>query len=216
MLVDTEFGERAARARNRTLLRCPIDSLKLLGIDPASIKDVVITHLHYDHAGNLDKLPQARFHIQESEVHYACGRHMCQGLFRHAYDIEDVVELVRSVYADRVVFYEGDQTLAPGIELLHIGGHTRGLQSVRVHTRRGWMVLASDASHYYDNMRNISPFPIVFNVGDMIDGYAKLNRFAESADHVVPGHDPEVLKRYPSFGSVDQGIAQLHLEPKPV
>jgi len=216
VLVDTEFGERAARARNRTLLRCPIDSLKLLGIDPASIKDVVITHLHYDHAGNLDKLPQARFHIQESEVHYACGRHMCQGLFRHAYDIEDVVELVRSVYADRVVFYEGDQTLAPGIELLHIGGHTRGLQSVRVHTRRGWMVLASDASHYYDNMRNISPFPIVFNVGDMIDGYAKLNRFAESADHVVPGHDPEVLKRYPSFGSVDQGIAQLHLEPKPV
>lgn len=213
ILVDTGFSKRAALARNRQWMRCPIESLRLLGIEPDLVQDVVITHLHYDHAGNIDKLPNAKFHIQEDEVHYACGRHMCHGLFRHAYDVEDVVELVRTVYAQRVVFYQGDRQLAPGVELVLIGGHTKGLQSVRVHTRRGWVVLASDASHYYDNMQNISPFPIVYNVGDMVDGYSKLSGLAESAQHIIPGHDPLVRKLYPFQGPVEHDIVQLHQSP---
>ncbi|WP_227870630.1 N-acyl homoserine lactonase family protein [Orrella marina] len=213
ILVDTGFSERAAKARKRKLLRCPVESLKLLGIDPVTVEDVIITHLHYDHAGNIHKLPNAHFHIQEDEMHYACGHHMCQGLFRHAYDVEDVVELVRRVYAERVLFYQGDQTLAPGIELVLVGGHTKGLQSVRVHTERGWVVLASDASHYYDNMMNISPFPIVYHVGDMVDGYAKLKRLAASEDHIIPGHDPQVRKRYPFEGLPENDIVKLHVAP---
>lgn len=213
VLVDTGFGERAANERQRQLIKCPIASLEALGVTPESIQDVIITHLHYDHAGNLDKLPNARFHIQEAEVHYACGHHMCHGVFRHAYDVEDVVTLVRNVYADRVVFHEGDTALMPGIELALIGGHTKGLQSVRVHTARGWVVLASDASHYYDNMHNISPFPIVYHVGDMVDGYAKLQRLADSPDHIVPGHDPLVLRQYPRYDAKQIDIVKLHEPP---
>lgn len=214
VLVDTGFSQRAAIARKREWLRCPIESLRLMGIDPDNVQDVIITHLHYDHAGNIAKLPNARFHIQEDEVHYACGRHMCHGLFRHAYDVEDVVDLVRRVYADRVTFYRADSLFAPGIELALIGGHTQGLQAVRVHTRRGWVVLASDSSHYYDNMMNVSPFPIVFNVGDMVEGYAKVHRLADSPDHVIPGHDPLVRERYPFFGERENDIVALHVPPK--
>jgi glyoxylase-like metal-dependent hydrolase (beta-lactamase superfamily II) len=72
-----------------------------------------------------------------------------------------------------------------------------GLQVVRVQTRRGWVVLASDASHFYANMEETRPFPIVWSVADMVDGYRKLRALAQSPAHVIPGHDPLVLERYP-------------------
>jgi len=214
IMVDTGFNAEQAKQRGRTLTRCPVGSLALLGVAPEDVQDVVITHLHYDHAGNIDLLPNAKFHIQDGEMDYACGRHMCQGLFRHAYNVEDVVALVRRVYADRVVFHDGRETLCPGSELMNIGGHTKGLQSLRVHTARGWVVLASDASHYYENMEKPSPFPIVFHLGEMLDGYGILRDAADSPQHIVPGHDPLVRARYPFHGDPANDIVALHLPPK--
>lgn len=213
ILVDTGFGEVAAAARNRRLMRCPIDAVRALGVDPDAIEDVVITHLHYDHAGNLPKLPAARFHVQDREMAYATGRCMCHATIRHAYAVEDVVELVRRVYADRVVFHDGDDEIAPGVQLLLIGGHTKGLQSVRVHTARGWVVLASDAAHFYENVDRALPFPIVYNVADMLEGHRRLRALADSPDHFVPGHDPLVLERYPGVVGDAIGIAALHRAP---
>jgi len=132
---------------------------------------------------------------------------------RHAYSVDDVVELVRSVYQERVVFHDGDGEAAPGIRLLSIGGHTKGLQAVQVHTARGWVVLASDASHFYENMEAGRPFPIVHSVADMLQGYAKLHAAADSPDHIVPGHDPRVLDIYPRLAGTDNDIVQLHLPP---
>jgi len=102
---------------------------------------------------------------------------------------------VRGVYDKRVHFYHGHDELFPGVQLLHIGGHTQGLQAVRVHTARGWVVLASDASHYYANLQQQSPFPIVDNVAQMLAGYEILHKFADSPDHIVPGHDPMAMRR---------------------
>jgi glyoxylase-like metal-dependent hydrolase (beta-lactamase superfamily II) len=212
-LVDTGFNEATAKARSRRLSCCPIEALSILGVDPAQITDVIITHMHWDHAGNIKKLPKAVFHLQDAEMEYATGRYMRQKALRQAYSAEDTVDLVRCLYEDRVVFHQGNQTLAPGVELLQIGGHTRGLQSLRVFTNRGWVVLASDATHYYDNMRLQNPFPIVFNVGDMVTGYETLMRNAESPDHIVPGHDPEVIRIYPRLPHRKVAIACLHLAP---
>ncbi|MGY6268858.1 N-acyl homoserine lactonase family protein [Achromobacter denitrificans] len=210
-LVDTGFNAAAARARGREFLRCPIESLERLGIAPADVQNVIVTHLHYDHAGNIRKLPNARLHLQESELHYACGCNMRFDMLRHAYAVEDVVDVVRGVYDKRVDFYHGHDEIAPGLQLLHIGGHTQGLQAVRVHTARGWMVLASDASHYYDNMGLQAPFPIVHNVADMLAGYDILLKFAESPEHIVPGHDPLVRTRYPGLDGTDTEVVALHL-----
>jgi glyoxylase-like metal-dependent hydrolase (beta-lactamase superfamily II) len=213
ILVDTGFSAVGARERNRKLDCCPIESLRLLDVDPATIGDVVLTHLHYDHAGNIDKLPGAMFHVQDAEMEYATGRCMCHGALRHAYSVEDVVQLVRRVYMERVRFHSGDDALCPGVELLHIGGHTKGLQAVRVHTERGWIVLASDASHFYANMDEARPFPIVYNVADMLDGHRKCVQRADSPQHVVPGHDPLVLKKYPRLPDPSVDIACLHKQP---
>jgi glyoxylase-like metal-dependent hydrolase (beta-lactamase superfamily II) len=214
ILVDTGFSAETAKKRGRDWQRCPIEAVRALGTDPAAIDDVIITHLHYDHAGNLPKLPNARFHIQDAEVDYATGRCMCHAQMRHAYSVDDVVELVRKVYADRVVFHDGDAEIAPGVSVMLMGGHTKGLQSVRVRTARGTVVLASDASHYYDNMAERRPFPIVFNVADMLEGHLRLYREADSPDHVVPGHDPQVLRRYPRLPDDAVGIACLHQPPR--
>src|SRR3546814_8913632 len=102
--------------------------------------------MHYDHCGNLSKFPKARLHLQEREMRYATGRHMAEALLREAYSVESVTDLVCALYEDRVGFVAGTTELAPGISLHHVGGHTDGLQVVRVWTRRGWVVLARSES----------------------------------------------------------------------
>ncbi|TAN48661.1 MAG: N-acyl homoserine lactonase family protein [Betaproteobacteria bacterium] len=206
LVVDTGFNAATAARRQRQLLR-PVDrALALLDVDAAKVRDVVITHLHYDHVGSFDAFPQATFHVQDLEMQYATGRSMCHDALRHAFEVEDVVGMVRRVYAGGVRFHAGDAELVPGISLHLIGGHTLGLQAVRVATRRGGVVLASDASHYYANMGENRPFPIVYNVGDMMEGWNRLRALAESPEHIIPGHDPEVLARYPAPSESLRGI----------
>jgi glyoxylase-like metal-dependent hydrolase (beta-lactamase superfamily II) len=207
LVVDTGFSAAVAAKRGREHLRCPAEGLRLLGVDAASVMDVVITHLHYDHVGNFELFPRAKLHLQDLEMGYATGRYMRHECFRGFYEVEDVVGMVRRVYEGRVQFHDGDAELMPGVSLHLIGGHTMGLQVVRVATRRGALVLASDASHFYANMEQTRPFPIVWSVGAMVDGYARLRELAASADHIIPGHDPLVMQRYPAPAKELEGIA---------
>jgi len=215
IVVDTGFDHTEGEKRGRKLTRLPREGLEMIGIDAAKVEDVVITHLHYDHAGTLDDFPAARFHLQEKEMNYATGRHMCQAPFSHAYTADHVCNMVRRVFDGRVAFHDGDNELAPGISLHLIGGHTMGVQCVRVLTKRGWVVLASDASHFYENMEATSPFPIIYSMADMVDGYDKMRGLAESGNHIVPGHDPLVMERYaaPSADIAD-AVVRLDVDPK--
>ncbi len=198
VVVDTGFNAATAADRGRDLIRCPAQSLAMVGVDAGTVDTVIITHLHYDHVGNFDLFPAAQFHLQDSEMAFATGRHMTHEPHRAPMDVEHVTGMVRMVYGERVVFHDGDAELAPGLSLHHIGGHTAGLQVVRVNTRRGWIVLASDASHLYANMEQINPYPIIFREDQMLDGYKTLTKLADSLDHIIPGHDPLVMERYPA------------------
>jgi glyoxylase-like metal-dependent hydrolase (beta-lactamase superfamily II) len=173
----------------------------------------VITHLHYDHAGNLGAFPNARFHLQDSEMIYATGRCMCHPRLRYPFEIEDVVTMVRRVYAGRVNFVDGDDEIAPGISLHHVPGHTRGLQCVRVETARGPVVLASDAAHFYANMERQNPFPILVDLAAMMESWRKLGRLAGDERRIVPGHDPLVMQRYPRFAVEGVEAVMLHENP---
>jgi glyoxylase-like metal-dependent hydrolase (beta-lactamase superfamily II) len=206
-VIDTGFGELDAARRDRRLVRSVTDALATVGIDAAVVSDVVLTHLHYDHIGGFGQFPSARFHLQDREMAYATGRHMTRAALNQAFTAEHVAELVRAVHAGRVVFHDGDDEPVPGLSLHLIGGHTDGLQVVRVHTEGGWLVLASDASHYYENIEAGRPFSIVFDVGAMLDGYDKIRRLASGPDAIVPGHDPKVLERYPPAAPGLEGVA---------
>ncbi|MCX7142896.1 MAG: N-acyl homoserine lactonase family protein [Proteobacteria bacterium] len=214
-VIDTGFDAGVAERRGRSMLLSPDLGLKKLGVDAAEVRDVIITHLHYDHVGNFAMFPKATFHLQDREMQFATGRHMAQKIFSHAYEVEEVTAMVRRVYEGRVTFHDGEAQLAPGLSLHRIGGHTMGIQSVRVHTRIGWIVLASDASHLYANMEQVRPFPIVHSVGEMVEGYRRLRELADDPRWVVPGHDPQVMQRYPVAGPGLEGIAvRLDAEPR--
>ncbi|HEY0293751.1 MAG TPA: N-acyl homoserine lactonase family protein [Bordetella sp.] len=213
-VIDTGFGADVAKKRGRTLLRTPAAGLALLGVDVKEVGEVVITHLHYDHVGTFDDFPAARFHLQDAEMAYATGRYMCHHPFSHGYEAEEVAGMVRLVYQHRVVFHDGEAELAPGISLHRIGGHTDGLQCVRVHTRRGWVVLASDTCHFYEHFEKQRVFPTMFNVGAALEGYGTLRRLAQTPGHVIPGHDPLVMRKYPAAAPELEGIVvRLDADP---
>ena len=211
VIVDTGFGEKAAAARGRIITRPVIEGLRDAGIDHLSVEDVILTHLHYDHAGSLSLFPNARFHVQDAELAFATSRHVCDQPTRAPFDGEPVAQLVRKLYADHVVFHDGDQTFAPGIDLRICSGHTAGLQVVVCETARGPVVLASDAAHLYANITRKLPVPIFVDEED----YARAQRRAlelagGSLDHLIPGHDPLVLACFPC----GKDIARVDLPPQ--
>jgi len=215
VVVDSGFTAEIAAQRRRTYLRCPIDSLPLLGVAAADVKDVVLTHLHYDHVGSFHKFPTAQFHLQESDLHFAVGRHMRYSHMAHPYEVEDVVGIVRLNYRGRVGLYNGMVELAPGITLHPAPGHSAGLQFVRVNTARGWVVLASDVSHFYENIETGRPFPVCVSVADMLESYDRVRAAAPSPAHIIPGHDPLVMRRYPAPSPELEGIVtRLDVPPR--
>jgi glyoxylase-like metal-dependent hydrolase (beta-lactamase superfamily II) len=214
IVVDTGFDEAMARRRQREMIKPVHDGLKALGIAPEAVETVIVSHLHYDHCGNYDLFPNARYHLQDKEMAYATGRCMCHQALRLPFEADDVVAMVRKVFAGRAVFHSGEDEIVPGVTVHHIGGHSKGLQCVRVKTRRGDVVLAADASHLYAHIDGGRVFPIVYNVAEVLEGYGTLKKLATSPRHIVPGHDPLVLARYPAAKQgLDNWIARLDAEP---
>lgn len=215
IVVDTGFGLTQAAKRKRQLLHDPIDLLARAGVRADEVSDVILTHLHYDHAGGLASFPAATFHLQDEEMRFATGRYMCHSCLSAPFECHDVIDTVKLVFDGRVRFHDGDSEPFPGIELFRIGGHSGGLQVVRVKTARGGLVLASDAFHFSENRTRRAPFPIVFNVGDMLEGFSRCEQLAGGDESLlVPGHDPDVMRRWPLWREDVPDIVQLDAEPR--
>jgi glyoxylase-like metal-dependent hydrolase (beta-lactamase superfamily II) len=214
IVVDTGFDSSQAAGRGRTLIRPVAQGLAAIDVDPSDVMDVVITHMHYDHAGNTALFPQARFHVQDAEMAYCTGRAMAHRHLSAFFEAEDVAGMVRRVFDGRVVFHAGDSVLCPGVTLHHLPGHTLGLQAVRVETGRGPVVLASDAIHFWANLERDTPYPVVADVPLYLESLRALRRLAPSVDHIIPGHDPGVLARFPAEPGLND-IVRLDLAPVP-
>ncbi len=206
IVVDTGYDSKEAARRSQPIIREPREALAIIDVDAGAVEQAIITHFHYDHAGSLGQFGAARFHIQEAEMVFATGPCMCPGHMQKSFTADHVCQMVQNVYSGRVEFHDGDAAIAPGITVHKIGGHSRGLQCVRVITKRGWVVVASDAAHFYENFEQRKPYAVVVDVADMIKGFKRLYELADSPDHIVPGHDPLVLERYPPFRDNLRGI----------
>ncbi|WP_333777449.1 N-acyl homoserine lactonase family protein [Streptomyces sp. IBSBF 3136] len=204
LLVDTGFPEDMARRRGRTLFRDPVGALGDLGVAAGDVSDVVVTHLHYDHAGNLDRFPHARIHLQEEELRFCTGPSMRHHVVRRPFEPVNVKTAVQALFEDQLVLHRGEAEIIPGVTVHPVPGHTPGSQVVRVPTARGWVVLAGDAAHLWANIRLRSPFPILESLTPMLDAYDTIEALADGDDHVIPGHDPLVALRFPPLpGATD-------------
>ncbi len=212
VVVDTGFSHDAAARRGRTMVCSPRDGLAELGISPGGISDVVITHMHYDHVGNLDLFPSARLHIQEEELRFCTGRSMRHGATSKPFESANVMTMIQRLFDGHLVLHQGPAEIVPGVTIHPVGGHTPGLQVVRVHTKRGWIVLASDASHLWANIRRRSPFPILDNLTSMVEAYDVIETLADGEDHIIPGHDPQVALRFPRSVESERWVS-LHESP---
>ena len=196
IVVDTGFDAAEAARRGRPLQREPADALAALGVDAATVDTVIVTHLHYDHAGSLERFPNATFHLQAAEMAYVTGPCMAHPHLRMPFSPEHVCQMVRRLFEGRVHFHDGEAAVAPGVTVHRIGGHTQGLQVVRVKTAAGWLCLASDASHFYENFLAGKPFPIVLDLQGMLEGFRRIQALASAPSLVIPGHDPLVLRHF--------------------
>jgi len=203
VLVDTGYDAAEGQRRDRPILRDPAKALEPFGVTADAIDTVIITHLHYDHAGGLDRYPNATFHLQEAEMAYATGPCMCHDTLRFPFTADHVCEMVRHVYSGRVVFHNASKEIAPGVSVHPVGGHSRGLQVVLVSTESGPLCLASDASHYYENFLKAKPFPIVVDLEDMLAGFQTIVTLAGDPARVIPGHDPLVFEHFPVAEQID-------------
>lgn len=197
-LVDTGYDSEEGASRARPIMMDPREALKPLGVAAEDVSEVIVTHLHYDHAGGLHLFPNARLHMQAAEMQFATGPCMCHETLRSTFTAGHICEAVQRLYSGKLKFYEGDGEVAEGVTVHRIGGHSRGLQCVRVRTEAGWMVLASDATHYYENVFTRKPFPIVVDMEDMLSGFTRLEELASAPQLIIPGHDPLVRAYFPS------------------
>ncbi|HUZ00136.1 MAG TPA: N-acyl homoserine lactonase family protein [Thermomicrobiaceae bacterium] len=207
LVVDLGCTRQVAERRDRTYLRSPADGLDALGIDVGAVRHVVLTHLHYDHAGNVPLFPAATFVLQQDEMAFWTGRHAGRPLFRGIVEPEDVAALVSRNFDGRVRFVDGDAEVIPGITVHRVGGHAHGLQAIRVATAGAPVILASDATHFYANLEEDRPFSFVNDLPASYDAFDRLRELAGPSGVIVPGHDPLVMERFPPAGPGLDGVA---------
>ena len=197
IVVDLGFDKRSGDLRGRTLLREPMEALAAIGVRPEEVDTVILTHMHYDHAGHGPEFPNAEFVLQEREIAYCTGKAMRYPPLRRSFDIEHVTDMIRANFKSRVKFVDGDYDILPGISVHLIGGHSGGLQVVRVETDAGPMVIASDAAHFYDTITEQNPFAVIVSLPEMCAGWERIFELGATTERVVPGHDPLVSELYP-------------------
>lgn len=216
IVVDTGFSPAGGAARNRTPLADVSELFASFGVDPLSAPDVVVTHAHYDHIGNLNLFSDSRIIMARDEYEFWSGKNAQRIMFHHSVQDEEIDFLHAVEREGRLVLFDHFFEVAPGVTVTKVGGHTPGQSVVRVETTEGVALLASDAVHYYEEYERDMLFMSVANLIDMYEGFDQIRVLVESGDiaHLVSGHDPDTLNRFtPAAGPYSHLAATIGVAP---
>jgi glyoxylase-like metal-dependent hydrolase (beta-lactamase superfamily II) len=208
VIVDTGYKPAVGARRGRDLLVDPAEGLRELGVDPATATQVVATHAHYDHIGNVDRFPAAEVLMSRREYEFWNGPYGSRVQFAHAVEGSEL-DVLRGVNEQgRLSLVGRHHQLAPGIELIDVGGHTPGQMIVVVHGAAGPIVVASDAVHYYEEYDKDRPFSTVADLAEMYRAFDTIRELTATPGGVLlAGHDPLVMDRFPAYLGARPGLA---------
>lgn len=223
IVIDTGMkGDFSPSGKTYENIEHPDTVLAKVGLAPVDVETVILTHLHFDHAGNLDRFPNAMFHVQQSEydgwkrvfdLPGDLGRDTkkwpMSSINRNDFDV-----LEGLIAEGRVSFQDGDTEIAPGV-IAHFAPdtHTFGSQWVEVATADGPYVVAGDCVYWYENIERMWPPGYVQgNAWNLIKLYGEISDLlGGDINRIVPGHDPELFERHPSWTVGHNPVAELHL-----
>jgi glyoxylase-like metal-dependent hydrolase (beta-lactamase superfamily II) len=199
-LVDTGFSPEVGARRRRACHATPAQLLPGLGVAPEDVTAVVISHAHWDHTGNLGQFPRAQLVMAEAEYGFWTSPMAARTQFAEHCEPGEIEALRRARAQDRLTLFTGQLTLAPGLELTEVGGHTPGQLIALVTAGGGTAVLASDALHFYEEVERDRPFAILADLPGMYRAYDTLAQLAaQPGTHLVAGHDPAVRARFARY-----------------
>jgi len=208
ILVDTGcYRDTIAQLKGIKNFIKPSDTLVKVGLSANDITDVILSHMHWDHADGIDLFPNAKIWIQKDEYDYYTGAAWQPGGKHGGIEPDDVLTLVRLNTQQKVNLIDGDdREIIDGIRVYTGGRHTFASQYVGVHTGNGTAVIASDNMYLYENLDKHAPIAQTFDADSNIKAQDRMRQIASRADLIIPGHDPEVFVRFPKPGN---GVARI-------
>jgi glyoxylase-like metal-dependent hydrolase (beta-lactamase superfamily II) len=200
ILVDSGFyHERFFKDWDVKDFTKPSDTLSRVGLKSEDITDVIISHMHWDHADGMDLFPNARIWIQKDELEYYAGQAWQSKTTHGGIDKEDVLTLVKLNTEGRVGLVQGDnQQIIPGVTCYTGGKHTYQSEYVGVATAAGTVVLASDNMYLYENLEKHAPIGATLDAPSNLRAQDRMKQIAARPELIIPGHDPAVFTRFPN------------------
>jgi glyoxylase-like metal-dependent hydrolase (beta-lactamase superfamily II) len=196
LLVDTGFDARVGERRGREVVAPPVAALAGIGIQPTQVAQILVTHGHYDHIGNLRDYPDAAVTVQQREVDFWRGGGTDDAQCAALVEPAELDHLWSRLVAPGTRSLDGDAEVAPGVVVRLVGGHTPGQQIVIVETGARPVVLTSDAVHFYEEIERDRPYAVVADVDAMLRTYRLLRDLEADGALLVAGHDPLVRRRF--------------------
>jgi len=208
ILVDTGcYRDTIAQLKGIKNFIKPSDTLVKVGLSANDITDVIVSHMHWDHADGIDLFPNAKIWIQKEEYDYYTGAAWQPGGKHGGIEPDDVLTLVRLNTQQKVNLIDGDdREIIDGIRVYTGGRHTFASQYVGVHTDNGTVVIASDNMYLYENLEKHAPIAQTFDADSNIKAQDRMRQIASRPDLIIPGHDPEVFVKFPKPGN---GVARI-------
>jgi len=207
VLIDCGFDAERASLRGYRQETHPLELLARRGVDASQVDHVVMSHMHFDHIGNLCLFPNATFSVGRSEFDFWTGAFADRDFLGHSGEREETKTVVELAKDGRVRLVDDTAELFPGISVTPVRGHTPGLLITEVATASGDLVFASDAIHFYEEMTLDRPYWVFHDLEGMYQGFQLLrDKQARPRTQIVAGHDPAVMAM---FRTVDESCVDL-------